>query len=93
MYVVPEMPASAWPLPGAASSLGSQDSCLLPGCHERAEAEREGTPLHLDAGQHNLLFTVLTQLFHCAPEQSFQNVSSFLSHRTIMEDGLRLGEA
>lgn len=53
--VVPEMPASAWLLPGAASSPGSRDSCLLPGCREWAEAETEGTPLHLDMGQHDVL--------------------------------------
>lgn len=51
VHVVPEMPASAWLLPGAASSPGSRDSCLLPGCREWAEAETEGTPLHLDVGQ------------------------------------------
>lgn len=55
VYAVPEMPAFAWLLPGAASSPGSRDNCLLPGCREWAEVETEGTPLHLDTGQHNVL--------------------------------------
>lgn len=55
VYLVPETPASSWLLPDVASSQGSRDSCLLPGCHEWAEAEWEGAPLHLDTRQHDTL--------------------------------------
>lgn len=81
MACAPEMPASSWPLPDAASSRGFQDSCLLPGCRAWAVAAWEGAPLHLYTTEWHL-----TQrgLKHARSVPSKSKILSFIVSKTCL---------